>query len=561
MPKRLAITIAGAVSLGSYEAGVLFEVLDAIHQHNCMPGRVEADKIKVDVLTGASAGGMTAAIVAHKMLLAADEFRGPYDNPLYDVWVKRIGLEGLLDTEDLETGKIEPPLRSIFSSDLVERIARETLTARYDAETLLPPVTHEAAARAISLGMAMTNLNGVDYGHEMYPSGRFLYTQHEDEMKRHLTVEGSDTREVWREIREAAVASGAFPLAFRAKEMDRREAEYKAEGLVPWEDDPARYTYTDGGVLQNEPLGMAKNLVDEIDLHLNNESRFYLFVSPHGRVTTTDMKFREAGADYFHMLKRLAKVILGQSEFQDWVTAEQMNEQIALLDSRAEGLAKCLLKDGIDTDALQRTADDLLQVLFHQPERVGPRKVASVGPETIGEAQARIGHQYRAEVGSLGGEATAKGRAFRDAILAFEKAAGLGNRDTMRIYGMTVEEGNLAGAELSGFLGFFEQRFRDHDYDRGRMVARGVLRDPMLSQPGELGPVEYHPVETHPIDTSLNGIQLGALSSEEQTVFRVGIKRRVNEMVRELIGMWSYPADVVVIDPIVNAVLNQLFRD
>jgi hypothetical protein len=34
MPKRLAITIAGAVSLCSYEAGVLYEVLDAIHQHN-----------------------------------------------------------------------------------------------------------------------------------------------------------------------------------------------------------------------------------------------------------------------------------------------------------------------------------------------------------------------------------------------------------------------------------------------------------------------------------------------------------------------------------------------
>ena len=29
MAKKLAITIAGAVSLGSYESGVLYEVLDA----------------------------------------------------------------------------------------------------------------------------------------------------------------------------------------------------------------------------------------------------------------------------------------------------------------------------------------------------------------------------------------------------------------------------------------------------------------------------------------------------------------------------------------------------
>jgi hypothetical protein len=37
MPKRLAITISGAVSLGSYEAGVLYEVVNAIGQHNSQP--------------------------------------------------------------------------------------------------------------------------------------------------------------------------------------------------------------------------------------------------------------------------------------------------------------------------------------------------------------------------------------------------------------------------------------------------------------------------------------------------------------------------------------------
>src|SRR6476661_7631055 len=126
MPKRLAITIAGAVSLGSYEAGVLYEVLDAIHQHNIVPGTPDEERIEVDVLTGASSGGMTAAIVAHKMLYAANEFRGPYDNPLYNVWVKQIDLKGLLDTVDGGSPKGESALRSIFSSNMVERIAGET---------------------------------------------------------------------------------------------------------------------------------------------------------------------------------------------------------------------------------------------------------------------------------------------------------------------------------------------------------------------------------------------------------------------------------------------------
>jgi hypothetical protein len=58
MPKRLVITIAGAVSLGSYEAGVLYEVLDAIHQHNFAEGVTDDEKILIDVMTGASAGAL-----------------------------------------------------------------------------------------------------------------------------------------------------------------------------------------------------------------------------------------------------------------------------------------------------------------------------------------------------------------------------------------------------------------------------------------------------------------------------------------------------------------------
>jgi hypothetical protein len=93
MSKKLAITMAGAVSLGSYEAGVLYEVLDTIQQHNSNPATAEDDKILIDVVTGASASGMTATILAEKLLYNADEFAGPYDNPLYNVWVKRVNLK------------------------------------------------------------------------------------------------------------------------------------------------------------------------------------------------------------------------------------------------------------------------------------------------------------------------------------------------------------------------------------------------------------------------------------------------------------------------------------
>src|SRR5271170_2137208 len=105
--KYLAITIAGAVSLGAYEAGATYEILDAIRQHNEDPDTVKTGGfIRIDVLTGASAGGMTAAILAQKLLYQKATFVGqdgkssPYDNPLYNTWVKTISLAGLLNATD-----------------------------------------------------------------------------------------------------------------------------------------------------------------------------------------------------------------------------------------------------------------------------------------------------------------------------------------------------------------------------------------------------------------------------------------------------------------------------
>jgi hypothetical protein len=54
MAIRFAITVAGAVSLGSYEAGVLYEILDALAQHNA--GIPDDQKNLVDVLTGPLCG-------------------------------------------------------------------------------------------------------------------------------------------------------------------------------------------------------------------------------------------------------------------------------------------------------------------------------------------------------------------------------------------------------------------------------------------------------------------------------------------------------------------------
>jgi predicted acylesterase/phospholipase RssA len=557
MPKRLAITIAGAVSLGSYEAGVLYEVLDAIGQHNNNPETTADERICIDVLTGASAGGMTAVILAQKLLYSAHEFAGPYDNPLYDTWIKRIDLRGLQATEENE-----PALHSLFSSNLIEAISKECLLDRYASD--LPPAAfrHSSAAEELRVGVALTNLNGVAYGYNVIPGDKFVYIDYGDQLTRHIIPGDCDTAEFWEPLRQAAVACGAFPVAFRPQDVQRsakaESSDFTTENLEPWDRDPLLFTYSDGGILQNQPLGMAKDLVDLFDCHLNQESRFYMFVSPHAMDPDANDNFHAANADYFHLVRRLLSIVIGQSGFQDWITARQMNERVNLLDARAKGLKDAIVSEEIDVACLAKTADSLLKLFFPDGTHTSP---GSTGPETVEAAKERISKQFSKWIGELSGDEIAS-NAYRDAVLAFETAAGLGARDQMTIYGITATDSQLTGGGLEAFLGFFDRRFRDHDYDVGRSHARAILTNPALGLPDALGPIRYTGSAIDPIDSRLDGLKLNQVPYADLVAFKAGMRTRLNEMLREMWGpIFSLPAipgGDLILDSILDRLISKL---
>lgn len=120
MTKNLAIVISGAVSLGSYEAGVMYEVLEAIARHNESEPD-EQRKIKIDKITGASAGGMTASILAQNLLYDDGSLRDPYDNKLYKAWVEMVDIVPLLDNPKPEQR------RSLLSVEVIESIAKKMI--------------------------------------------------------------------------------------------------------------------------------------------------------------------------------------------------------------------------------------------------------------------------------------------------------------------------------------------------------------------------------------------------------------------------------------------------
>ncbi len=107
----------------------------------------------------------------------------------------------------------DDPVKSVFSSDFVIEISKRYLTHRYESHIDPQRSKHPASAQVVHLGLALANLNGVDYGLTTRPDGNFVYTRHQDELKVYAdaTDARDDALDFWDPIRNAAVSCGAFP--------------------------------------------------------------------------------------------------------------------------------------------------------------------------------------------------------------------------------------------------------------------------------------------------------------------------------------------------------------
>lgn len=532
MARRLAITISGAVSLGTYEAGVLYEILQAIAANNAEVSS-EDDKIYIDVITGASAGAMCAAVLAQKLLYDGASLDGTHSNALHDPWVVDVSLDGLL-----ALNADEDPAKSIFSSNLIEAISQKYLTARYTGSA--PPAArapHPAleTGKPLFLGLALTNLDGVDYAQPLRTGGNFSYTRFADQFQRMLAPDGGDdSLATWESIRNAAVASGAFPFAFRVKSLQRQLSEYVdpiPENLPHLN---MRFAYTDGGTLQNEPLGMAKDLVDLVDRHLNSDTRFYLFIAPHLRQSAIDQGkslldtlVTDGNANLAVTAGGIAHAIYNGAAFQDWVMAERLNADIAVFNRRAEQLKTALIDRTVDAATIGPAADSYLTVL-----RTGDLRLT--GAVIAGELD-RIAKQFSSEcqaieAGGLGPNAVP---AFLGSLLVMELAAGLGPFDEMNILGITAESDELAGSALSSFAGFFDQNIRQHDYDVGRNKAKAFIAAQNAGGPS-LGPFRYDPGAPISVDSSYDNFEISKLSIDERQSLRDRLADRADSLLSQI---------------------------
>lgn len=540
MAKKLSITISGAVSLGSYESGVAFEVLDALSQHNQWGAQNNPDaRIEIDVLTGASAGGMTVAMLAQRLLFDGAAMNLPYDNPLYNAWVRDIDISKLL-----ARGSDEPPTHSIFSSDCVINISQTYLKGRYAANPPAAPAPHPAlsADGNLKLGLALSNLNGVDYNRPTLSGGRFIYTDHQDQLLWALHTASDDRAELWETIRATAVACGAFPFAFRVQDLARNIVDFPSPYLVKelWSGNPSRFfTYTDGGVFQNQPLGMAKNFVEQLpDGRVTAMDRGYLFIAPQPKTSeqisfTTDPNadpssaFGAGIADYKAVLSRLVSSIMGQAGFQDWITAEDVNEKLHLLDERADELQKLFLNRTLTAAQTLPVSAAILPSFFQIDGAMTPAAIAN-----LNAARDQLRKQYATEYGGFGTD-TNTADAWLDSVLVLELAANLHEKEEMLIFDFVADTAKLAGGGLEAFEGFFDVSYRKHDYDYGRSVAQQNLAR-YKAQGGIFVDLHWTPRPIDPIDPTLNKVDMTKVDEDKRNKVKDQILSAADAFLQEL---------------------------
>ena len=294
MPFELGLVMAGAVSAGAYTAGVcdfLIEALDAWHHaQKDHPDTTPPHKVTLRVITGASAGGINAALWAAALPYAFPPVRwGDHDkapatgNPFFYAWVNALDLASFLSLTDLGAG----PLASVLNTSPLDEIAYAALRL----PEAFPPKERPFVDPSLAIYLTLTNLRGIPYwsgmtgnrnggyGMQMHRDyQRFVTQTHKDADlhtdDRPLPFPVSQHPAAWSVLAETALACSAFPAAFRARRLVRPHADYAHRTAVQYDLNRSLYAVVppffdtkesaysfwavDGGAMDNEPLELAR---------------------------------------------------------------------------------------------------------------------------------------------------------------------------------------------------------------------------------------------------------------------------------------------------------------
>jgi predicted acylesterase/phospholipase RssA len=520
---KVAFAMGGGASLGAFSGGAMAEV---VRQLCGNVDRARYGAVEIDVLSGASAGGMTVGLLARALADpgnrdAARAARRVRDL-MHEAWVQRIGIEELIP---------DPAMKhraSLFDRGAVDAIARRLLA--WPGDEAPRPVLLGAR---VCMGLTLMNYNGIPISltHERALGDALSTTLFRDYRVYCLDFDAVDRGvpdrwmrldaralgrdRVWKELAATMIAGGAVPLAFEPVVLRRFRREFGA--LWPPElegEDDFLFTHGDGGTFDNEPLRQAMQMIGFLDAGDDPASfeRVLIAIDPniHGPLNDFSLDFHRSHeinpdyglfdgedvvpADYAGRLAsnaaRIVTALRGQAAFKDFLAADKVNNRLRWREEMRAILSRLI--GAADAGQLR----DLTESATRSLEGVlAEKRAVSTVPDTGLALDAELNRVWA----ESGGDRDLDDPTMRlecTLLSLLDQVGALRGKQPVSVFAIAptafVPVGGaaadarpveLAGDFAASFGGFFDRAYREHDFALGAAVAGSVLSCPPASGP------------------------------------------------------------------------------
>ncbi len=354
---EIGLVLSGAISAGAYSAGVVDFLIEALDAYEAAKTRPDWDgpthDVRVPIMGGASAGGMTAAIAALHAFHALQHvwpgqpLPAPAANRLYSSWVEDIDILRLLETTDLDGDQSQKGVRSLLCCNVIDEIVANAFNL--SGALRQPNWVGRGGDRTLRIFFTLTNLRGVPYSFQLFGScdpRRYGMLNHGDYLDFSVGVgpngaPGSyavDIRQTasgdWDLYRAGAKATGAFPIGLAPRFISRRATDYWSSLRVGLENDsgffpffpddwvktvdPYDFVSADGGTIDNEPLELVRRYLagasGRNERSADKADRSVIMISPFPNLQKTTYEAR--GERIVDIAPRLFSTLIDQARFK-----------------------------------------------------------------------------------------------------------------------------------------------------------------------------------------------------------------------------------------------------
>lgn len=313
-----ALTISGGISLGVYEAGLNWVLIENMKDHQ--------NRYPLETITGASAGAINTIISAIRFAEHEDfDDWGKIDHNLFrSSWIN-IDIKDLMPNRQTQYDQLELDLGgsgketlkdALFSREVFKDVIgnlrllanqarfRENIrlnialivTRSKPLETRFPTTTGLQSVHSqrfiIPLVVTTEKHPGENYARLIFKND-LQYAEKKGNAMEHLFLPESAGEVKFDQVMRAGLASSAFPMAFGRVNMQYCVSEqvndpsaHVSYGVCPENYLLSGGYFIDGGTFDNVPIGVAIDMIDQKSTNKKARAANYIYMDPANRRST-----------------------------------------------------------------------------------------------------------------------------------------------------------------------------------------------------------------------------------------------------------------------------------